>query len=144
MKMLRIVLSPDPLLRAPCEPCEVGDPSLVSLAQEMAATMYANNGCCLAAHQVGVQKRLIVVDCNDPQAAPDPLYLVNPEIIELKGEPVSDVEGCLSCPGIGVPITRQPIARVRYYDLQGRECEIESDGLLGWCLQGHLSVTVLF
>lgn len=147
MKTMRIVLSPDPILRAVCEPCEVGDPALIALAEEMAATMYANYGCGLAAPQVGIQKRLIVVDCNDPEAAPDPIYLVNPEIIELKGDPVTDIEGCLSCPGVGVPITRQPIAHVRYFDLRGRECEIESDGLLGRCLQheiDHLDGKTLF
>lgn len=147
MKTMDIVLSPNPLLRSVCEPCKVGDPSLVVLAEEMAATMYANYGCGLAAPQVGILKRIIVVDCNDPDADPDPIYLVNPEIVELKGEPVTDTEGCLSCPGVGVPITRQPIARVRYYDLEGNECEIESDGLLGRCLQheiDHLNGKTLF
>ena len=118
MKTMRIVLSPDPMLRATCEPCKIGDPALIPLAHEMAATMYANYGCGLAACQVGVLKRLVVIDCGDPDAEPDPIYLVNPEIIELKGETVTDTEGCLSCPGIGVPIARPSIARVRYVSVK--------------------------
>ncbi len=147
MKTMRIVLSPDPMLRAICEPCKIGDPALIPLAHEMAATMYANYGCGLAACQVGVLKRLVVIDCGDPDAEPDPIYLVNPEIIELKGETVTDTEGCLSCPGIGVPIARPSTARVRYYDLEGEERIIESDGLLGRCLQheiDHLDGKTLF
>lgn len=147
MKSLQIVLSPDPGLRSVCTPCEVGDKSLIPLAHQMAAAMYENGGCGLAAPQIGVQRRLVVIDCNDPEADPDPLFLVNPEIIELSGDPVTEIEGCLSCPGVGIPITRQPFARVRYYDIEGNECIVEGDGLLGRCLQheiDHLNGRTLF
>ncbi len=147
MKTLKIVLSPDPGLRLVCKPCEVGDPALVKLAHQMAATMYKNYGCGLAAPQVGVLKRLVVLDCNDPEAEPDPLFLVNPEIIALEGDPILDDEGCLSCPGVAVPVARPPFARVRYYDLAGEECMVEGDGLLGRCLQheiDHLDGKTLF
>lgn len=147
MKTLDIVLSPDPGLRSVCDPCEVGDKSLISLADQMAATMYANGGCGLAAPQVGINKRFIVVDCEDPENDPNPIFLVNPEIIELSGKPVKEDEGCLSCPGIAVPISRKPIAKVRYFDLQGNECVIESGDLLGRCLQheiDHLDGRTLF
>ena len=147
MSTYPIVTAPDPRLKMVCEPCEVGDPSLIEIAHTMAETMYANQGCGLAAPQVGLNKRLIVVDCTDPETDPDPIYLVNPEIVELQGEALKEEEGCLSCPGVAVPITRQPFARVRYFDLEGNECEIAGDGLLGRCLQheiDHLNGITLF
>lgn len=147
MKTLKIVVSPDPGLRSVCEPCQVGDRSLATLADQMLATMYENNGCGLAAPQVGINKRFVVIDCSDPDSDPEPLVLVNPEIVELEGDPVKDEEGCLSVPGISVPISRKPWAKVRYFDLDGNECTVESDGLLGRCLQheiDHLNGITLF
>ena len=145
--MTTIVQSPDPVLNAVCEPCEVGDKSLKKLAREMAKAMYANDGCGLAAPQIGVTKRLVVVDCEDESDKKDLLVLVNPVLLETRGEPVTEGEGCLSCPGISVPIARPPWARVRYFDLKGEEWEIEGDGLLGRCLQheiDHLDGITMF
>lgn len=148
--MLKIVQSPDPILATVCDPCEPGDRSLERLAKQMAHAMYKSDGCGIAAPQVGVTKRLIVIDVDydpDDKSTQDPLVLVNPEIVELKGEPETAGEGCLSCPGVTVPITRQPWARVRYYDLEGELWEIEGDGLLGRCLQhevDHLNGRTLF
>ena len=147
MKTLKIVTAPDPGLQSVCEPCDLNDRSLKKLAHRMAATMYKNNGCGLAAPQVGVLKRLVVVDCNDPEDDPDPLFLINPEIIALEGDPEEGEEGCLSLPGISVAVSRQPFARVRYFDLEGNECVVEGDGLLGRCLQheiDHLEGKTLF
>lgn len=72
MKTLDIVLSPDPGLRSVCEPCKVGDRSLVKLSKQMLKTMYENNGCGLAAPQVGINKRFVVIDCLDDEGKPDP------------------------------------------------------------------------
>lgn len=144
---MKIVLSPDPMLRQVCEPCVPGDKSLKKLAKQMAKDMYKNDGCGLAAPQVGVLKRLIVIDCDVESERQNPITLVNPEVIETSGDPVTEDEGCLSLPGISVPITRQPFARVRYFDLDGNECTIEGDGLLGRCLQheiDHLNGRTLF
>lgn len=144
--MLKIVESPDPLLNLVSEPCEPGDKSLKKLSKQMAKVMYATDGVGIAAPQVGVLKRLIVVDCG-PEDVRDPMVLVNPELIETWGEPEEKEEGCLSCPGILVNIERKPWARVRYLDLKGEEWEIESDGLLGRCLQheiDHLNGITLF
>lgn len=138
MRTLKIVLSPDPSLRSACDDCVVGDKSLKKLAKQMLNTMYANYGCGLAAPQVGINKRFVVIDCGDADGNPQPYYLVNPEVVELKGDPVTLEEGCLSLPGISVPITRHPWARVRYFDLDGNECFVESDGLLGRCLQHEI------
>ena len=144
--MLKIVTSPDPILNQVCEPCTPGDKSLKKLAKQMERAMYANDGVGIAAPQVGVLKRLIVVDCS-PEDERDPMALVNPEILETKGDLETDEEGCLSCPGISVPIARAPWVHVRYYDLDGQAWEIEADGLLGRCLQheiDHLNGITLF
>lgn len=147
---LKIVKSPDPSLLEVCEECTPGDRDLLKLGKQMAKMMYANNGCGLAAPQVGKNIRFIVIDVDwdgEDSATKNPIFLVNPEIQELKGEHVIEKEACLSCPGINVPISRQPWARVRYFDLDGEEWEIEGDGLLGRCLQheiDHLDGRTLF
>ncbi|MCI9128712.1 MAG: peptide deformylase [Eggerthellaceae bacterium] len=148
--MLKVVVAPDPVLSMVCKPCDVGDKGLIKVAKQMAKIMYSNNGCGLAAPQVGLDKRFVVIDVDwdgeDPKTG-NPIFMVNPEIIETKGEPVKDKEACLSCPGINVVIERQPWARVRFYDLDGDEWEIEGDGLLGRCLQheiDHLDGKTLF
>lgn len=148
--MLKIVESPDPILAQVCEPCTPGDKSLERLSKQMLHAMYKNNGCGLAAPQVGVTKRLVVMDVDydgEHNSTKEPLVMVNPEIVELQGEPEVGGEGCLSCPGVSVPIARQPWARVRYYDLAGELWEIEGDGLLARCAQheiDHLNGRTLF
>ena len=147
--MLKLILSPDPVLARVCEPCEVGDKSLKKLAKQMTSLMYKHQGVGLAAPQVGVTKRLIVIDVDWDGEGGDknPIVLVNPEIIELSGDPVVEGEGCLSCPGVNIPVRRQPWARVRYTDLDGEEWEVEGDGLLARCIQheiDHLDGKTLF
>ena len=144
--VLKIVESPDPLLNQVCEPCVLPDKSLERLAVQMANTMYKSDGVGIAAPQVGILKRLIVVDCNEPDER-DPLVLINPTIIETWGEELTEDEGCLSCPGISVPITRPEWVKVQFYDFDGELWEISSDGLLGRCLQheiDHLEGITLF
>lgn len=143
---MNIVLYPDPILRQVCEPCEPGHKELRKLGKQMAKAMYKNNGVGLAAPQIGLNKRFIVIDCGESDVQ-EPIFLTNPEIIALEGDPVTEGEGCLSCPGISVPVKRQPFARVKYYDLDGEECFIEGEGLLGRCLQheiNHLEGKTLF
>ena len=137
--MITIVQSPNPLLNTMCEPCDLGDKSLRKLAKQMAKAMYKNDGCGIAAPQLGVTKRLVVVDCDQTESGEqDPLVLVNPVLVDTQGDPIVEGEGCLSCPGISVPIARPPWARVRYFDLDGEEWEVEGDELLGRCLQHEL------
>jgi len=146
-RSMEIVVSPDPLLRQVCEPCEAGDKSLKALSKEMLKTMYANSGCGLAGPQVGVLKRIIVVDCSDEEEGRDPIVLINPTILELDGDPLVEEEGCLSCPGISVLVKRKPFVTVAYTDLEGEDWVIEGDGLLGRCLQheiDHLDGKTLF
>lgn len=103
--MLKIVESPDPLLSEVCDPCTPGDKALVRLSKQMAHAMYKNNGCGIAAPQVGVGKRLVVIDVDyDGEGGEkNTIVLVNPEIVELKGEPEMAGEGCLSCPASPCP-----------------------------------------
>ena len=144
--MLKIITSPDPLLNQVFETCDLSDKGLKKLAKQMEKAMYANDGVGIAAPQVGVLKRLIVIDVS-PEDVRDPLVLVNPEILELDGELVTEDEGCLSCPGVSVPIERREWAKVKFFDLKGEEWEIEGDGILGRCLQheiDHLNGITLF
>ncbi len=147
---MKIVEAPDPGLNTVCKPCEPGDKNLIGIAKKMAKIMYANNGCGIAAPQVGLDKRFVVIDVDwdgEDASTRNPLFLVNPEIVELKGEEEVGKEACLSCPGVSVPIKRKPWARVSFYDLDGEEWEIEGDGLLGRCLQhelDHLDGKTLF
>lgn len=145
--MLSIVQSPDPLLNQVCEPVDPKDKSLKRLAKQMANVMYKDNGVGIAGPQVGVTKRIIVVDCDWSEHDKNPIVMLNPEVVETKGEPVEAGEGCLSLPGITVPISRAPWARVQYSDFNGDRWEIESDGLLGRCMQheiDHLNGITLF
>lgn len=147
---MKVVEYPDPTLRQVCEDCELTPQALKGLrplARKMAKTMYKNNGCGLAAPQVGVLKRLVVIDCDQEDGKQEPIVLINPEIVELRGREVEDEEGCLSCPGISVPVRRKEYAVVNYYDLDGERWTIEGDGLLGRCLQheiDHLNGRTLF
>lgn len=146
--MSNVVLSPDPRLNQVCEPCDLADKSLQKLAKQMIKTMYKNAGCGLAAPQVGINKRLVVIDCDqDESGEQNPIILINPIIVETDGEPETGEEGCLSIPGISIPISRPTWARVRFFDFDGEEWEIEGDGLLGRCLQheiDHLDGITMF
>lgn len=148
--MMKIIESPDPILASVCEECTPGDKSLIRIAKQMAKLMYSNNGCGIAAPQVGLNSRMVVIDVDwdgEDTSTKNPIFLVNPVIEELAGDPVIDAEACLSCPGISVPVKRHPFARVSYFDLDGEQWEIEGDGLLGRCLQheiDHLDGRTLF
>jgi peptide deformylase len=137
--MLKIVEWPNSALKNVCHDCTVGDKSLKRLSKQMAQLMYKSNGVGIASPQVGLDIRLIVVDCEDePYYGKDPLVLVNPVIVEKKGDLIESSEGCLSLPGISVTVERSPYVRVRYYDLEGEFWEIEAEGLLGVCLQHEI------
>ncbi len=115
------------------EPCTPGDKKHSCACRSRWRTPYKNNGCGIAAPQVGVTKRLVVIDVDyDGEGGErNPIVLVNPQIMELRGEPERAGEGCLSCPGVTVPIERPALgARPSYYDLDGELWEIEGDGLL--------------
>ena len=135
---LPILLVPDPRLRLKCRPVAEGDDEAVrALAPRMLATMYAAPGIGLAAPQIGSDLRLIVLDCG-PKEAPEPMVLVNPEIIAASKEKGVREEGCLSLPGLYADVERPQRIKLRWRELDGMRREMEADGLLGVCLQHEI------
>lgn len=135
MPLLPILRFPDPRLKTLAAPVEKIDDSIRRLAQDMAETMYEAPGIGLAATQVDVHKRLIVIDSSETRD--QLLVLVNPELIESDGTQVCE-EGCLSVPGIYDKVERAEHVVVRYLDLQGKTQTIVADGLLAVCLQHEM------
>jgi len=119
----------DPVLRTPTREVEEVDGSIVRLAEDMLATMYAAPGVGLAANQVGVQRRLFVYDVGD-----GPGVVVNPRIVETAGEWTHE-EGCLSVPGLSWPIVRPKVVHLVGFDLDGNELSIEADELEARCFE---------
>lgn len=139
-----IVLTyPNKILKKVSKPLKEIPPSIQGLARDMFDTMYDKRGIGLAAPQVGELIRLIVIDVPkvdpiDPEkVTPDPLALINPEIITGEGDVPSD-EGCLSCPELIVTVQRRKKVAVSYLDLGGRDCRASWEGLKGICVQHEI------
>ncbi|HUW56734.1 MAG TPA: peptide deformylase [Planctomycetota bacterium] len=131
---MKILVYPHPTLKAPAEP--VGDPGEVAeAAQEMFRTMYDNKGVGLAATQVGIPRRFFVMNTRDEPSREH--VLINPEIVEGKGEVVA-VEGCLSLPGLEMKVPRYAWVKIRATTLDGHEIELEGDGLFARAVQHEL------
>lgn len=135
MALLPILRFPDPRLKKVAAPVREIDESIKRLASDMAETMYEAPGIGLAATQVDVHKRVIVIDISE--ARDELLTLINPEITEQAGTQVCE-EGCLSVPGIYDKVERAESVVVHYLDLQGEKRTIEADGLLAVCLQHEI------
>ena len=143
-----ILRYPDARLRKVSEPVVNFDDSLRTLVEDMKDTMYLAEGAGLAASQVGESLRLFIID---PEVAgrtaeDPPVVFANPELIEISEEEQTGDEGCLSFPGIFVPVKRGLRAKVRAQDLQGKTFELEGQGLLARALQhetDHLSGRLL-
>jgi peptide deformylase len=135
MAKLTILEFPDPRLRTRAAPVTVFDAALGRLIDDMFDTMYAAPGIGLAATQVNVHRRLLVLDVSDDQSAP--MVFINPEIVESEGSQVYQ-EGCLSVPGIYADVKRADRVRVRAKDRQGETFEIDADGLLAVCIQHEM------
>lgn len=135
MAKLTILEFPDPRLRTKATPVSVVDDSLRALIDDMFETMYAAPGIGLAATQVNVHKRLLVLDVSSDKS--EPLVLINPEILEKDGVIASD-EGCLSVPGYYEEVERAEHIRVRFLDRQGVAQEMEAEGLLAVCIQHEI------
>jgi peptide deformylase len=132
MALLEILEYPDPRLRTKARPVATVDAAIARLAEDMLETMYESRGIGLAATQVDVHQRVIVIDVSETRDAP--LVLVNPEI-EPVGTLVDSDEGCLSVPGFYEPVRRHERVRVRALDAQGAEQDFEAEGLLAICIQ---------
>jgi peptide deformylase len=132
MAILNILHYPDPRLRVKAAPVETVDDEIRRLAADMFETMYAAPGIGLAATQVNVHKRLIVMDISE--AKDQPLCLINPKISNKEGIEQSE-EGCLSVPGVFELVERAERIRVQALNLQGEPFALEADGLLAVCVQ---------
>jgi peptide deformylase len=135
MAVLHILHYPDPRLRIKAEPVGQVDDSVRRLVDDMLETMYDAPGIGLAAPQVYVSKRLIVIDISETRDAP--LCLINPVIVERSGSEVME-EGCLSVPGVYDTVERAAAIRVQALDRDGRSYEMKADGLLAVCIQHEM------
>lgn len=135
MTKLAILEYPDPRLRKRAEPIAVVDDAVRQLAADMLETMYAANGVGLAATQVDVHKRLIVLDISETRD--QPLTLINPQLLLAEGRGPGE-EGCLSVPGIYDKLSRATHIKVRALNLQGEPLEMEAEGLLAVCIQHEM------
>ena len=141
MAVLKLYEYPDEVLRQKCEKVAVVDDELRKFLDNMLETMYADKGCGLAAPQVGVTKRIIVLDPNpsdEDLSLRQPMYLVNPEVVWTSEEKVLFQEGCLSLPDQRADVERYERIRVRYLDYNGKQQEIEADDLLAIILQHEI------
>ena len=138
MSKLPIIILPAPLLRAKSAPIERVDDDVRRLAADMLETMYAAPGIGLAAIQVGVQRRLLVLDVSEKEDEQNPLVMINPEIVKLGDELVPYEEGCLSIPDVRVEIERPSSLTVRFIDREGRPQQLDADGLLATAIQHEM------
>ncbi|HOB61919.1 MAG TPA: peptide deformylase [Candidatus Competibacteraceae bacterium] len=135
MARLNILHYPDPRLRKPALPVETVDDSVRALVADMLETMYAAPGIGLAATQVNVQKRVIVMDVSEDKD--QPLVFINPTLLERDGE--NDMEeGCLSVPGFYETVRRAARIRVSALDRDGEPFELDASGLLAVCVQHEM------
>ena len=132
-----IVLYPDPVLLTPTQEVEVVDDEIRTLVADMVETMYAAPGIGLAANQVGVGKRVCIVDLSVGEIPGDLKVLINPRIVTTAGSDVAE-EGCLSFPDITLDIERPATATVEAQGLDGKPFRIEADGLLARAMQHEI------
>ncbi len=134
-----ILIHPDPRLKTAADPVASVDKDLRALADDMLETMYDAPGIGLAAPQVGVMKRMLVMDCiKDEMATPEPMVMVNPHVIETSAETNVYDEGCLSIPEQYAEIERPAIVKVEWMDLDGKTLQEEFAGLWATCVQHEI------
>lgn len=139
-----ILIWPDPILKQTAKPVAKVDDSIRTLVKDMFETMYAADGVGLAAPQVGVLQRVIVLDATSRQPESKPLAMINPEIIAMEGE-TTFTEACLSIPGEAEDVDRAAVVTVKFLDPNGEEQTLRCDGLLAIAVQheaDHLNGTV--
>lgn len=138
MAILPILTYPDPRLKVKSKPVVSVDAEIRQLMEDMYETMVTNDGCGLAAPQVGVHKRVIVVDISYKYPDILPLFLANPEIVSQGDETLSYEEGCLSIPGKRAKLTRARNIRVRYLDKDNVERDEEISDLMAYAIQHEI------
>ena len=140
MAKLKVYEYPHPVLKQKAEKVAKVDDKIRSFLDDMLETMYDAAGVGLAAPQVGVSKRIVVIDVAHPDEGEErnPIYLVNPEIIWHSDEESCQYEGCLSVPDQSAEVSRYKQVRVQYLDYNGKEAEIMAEGLLAIALQHEI------
>jgi len=136
MALLPILRYPDPRLHTVAKPVSVVDARIKALISDMLETMYDANGIGLAATQIDVHERLIVIDVSEERDVP--LVLINPELVWTSEEKHVNEEGCLSVPGIYDSVERYNAVHVRALDGQGQSQMTQADGLLAVCIQHEM------
>lgn len=136
MAILEILEYPDPRLRTKAAPVAVVDERVRRMVDDMFDTMYAAPGIGLAATQVNIHERIVVIDVSEDKS--EPLVFINPEVTVLEGEPETMQEGCLSVPGFYEEVTRVEHCLVKAIDRNGKPFELECRGLLAVCIQHEL------
>ena len=138
MSRRNIVIEPDPILRKKSDILEKVDDELRILLDDMLETMYAAPGIGLAAVQIGILKRLIVIDISKDKEKKNPIFLINPEIISKSKNTSIYEEGCLSLPGHFAEIERPEECQIKYIDYDGKKKEMKANGLLSTCIQHEI------
>ena len=138
MTIRKILVEPDPFLRRKSKKVEKVDDDVRSLINDMLETMYDAPGIGLAAIQIGVPKRIIVMDLAKENEKKQPLYFVNPEIITKSEIDLTYEEGCLSVPGQFAEIDRPDRCKIKYLDYDGKEQILNAEGLLATCIQHEI------
>ena len=138
MTIKPLIILPDPVLRQLSKPIERVDTDLQRLADDMLETMYDAPGIGLAAVQIGVPRRMLVIDVSREGEEKQPQVFINPEIVKSSDERSVYEEGCLSIPDYYAEVERPATVSVRYLDRNGKEQTVEADGLLATCLQHEI------
>jgi peptide deformylase len=138
MTVRPILTAPDPRLQAVSTDVEKVDAEIRKLVDDMAKSMYAADGIGLAAVQIGVPKRVIVIDLDQKEGKKNPRAFINPKIIWASEDMAVFEEGCLSVPEIWDDVERPARIKAEYLDLNGKKVELEADGMLATCLQHEM------
>tara|TARA_Y100000590_G_scaffold469012_1_gene654401 strand:- start:1896 stop:2420 length:525 start_codon:yes stop_codon:yes gene_type:complete len=138
MALREILTEPNKILRTKSLPVEIVDGDLQKLMDDMLETMYAAPGIGLAAIQVGVPKRVIVLDIAKKDEPKNPMYFINPEIIQKSKNESTYEEGCLSVPGQFAEINRPERCHIKYLDYYGQPKELKTEGMLATCIQHEM------
>lgn len=138
MALLPILIAPHPVLKTKATPVETIDDNVRKTLDDMLETMYDAPGIGLAAPQIGLSKRMLVMDVSPRDAEPEPMKIINPEIIDASEELASYEEGCLSLPEQFSEVKRPARVSIRYLDADGAEQTMEADGLLATCIQHEI------
>ena len=138
MALREILTEPNKILRQKSSIVEKVDRDIQKLMDDMLETMYAAPGIGLAAIQVGVAKRIIVLDIAPKDSPRNPMYFINPEIVQRSENHVTYEEGCLSVPGQFAEIDRPEKCHIKYLDYQGEKKEIKAEGMLATCIQHEM------